>query len=122
MLVQAISPFPTMFSTLSKTEMINFVTFNLSSAKALNLVWSKILLYGVGLTDWNNFPRSFQDLHVVDLKSRTLYIAVTCICLSWVCMRKVCFESLFLGSGKLKFSFRNVKEVPRLSKIAKKHY
>ena len=28
LLVQAISPFPTLFSTLSKTEIIIFVTFN----------------------------------------------------------------------------------------------
>ena len=46
MLVQAISPFPTMFSTLSKTEIITFVTFNLSSANAFNLIWSKLFLCG----------------------------------------------------------------------------
>ena len=38
-----------MFSTLSKTEIIIFVTFNLSSANAYNLVWSKILSCGNGL-------------------------------------------------------------------------
>ena len=38
-----------MFSTLSKTEMTNFVTFNLSSANAFNLIWSKILSSGNGL-------------------------------------------------------------------------
>ena len=38
-----------MFSTLSKTEIITFVTFNLSSANAFSLVWSKILLCGNGL-------------------------------------------------------------------------
>ena len=54
LLVQAISPFPTMFSTLSKTEIIIFVTFNLSSANAFNLVWSKILSSGNGLTLCNN--------------------------------------------------------------------
>ena len=43
LLVQAISPFPTMFSTISKTEIIIFLTFSLSSANAFNLVWSKIL-------------------------------------------------------------------------------
>ena len=37
-LVQAISPFPTMFSTLSKREISIFVTFNLSSANAFSLV------------------------------------------------------------------------------------
>ena len=47
--VQAISPFLTMFSTLSKTEIIIFVISNLSSANAFNLVWSKILLCGKGL-------------------------------------------------------------------------
>ena len=41
--LRAISPFPTMFSTLSKTEIIIFVTFNFSSANAFTLVWSKIL-------------------------------------------------------------------------------
>ena len=46
LLVQAISPFPTMFSTLSKTEITVFVTFNLSSANAFNLLWSKFFLCG----------------------------------------------------------------------------
>ena len=49
LLIQAISPFRTMFSTLSKTKIIFFVTLNLSSANGLNLVWSKILLCGNGL-------------------------------------------------------------------------
>ena len=39
-LVQTISPFPTMFSTLSYTEITIFVTFNLSSAKLMLSVWS----------------------------------------------------------------------------------
>ena len=46
LLVQAIFPFPTMFCSLSKTEIIISVTFNLSSANAFNLVWSKILSCG----------------------------------------------------------------------------
>ena len=50
LLVQAISPFPTIFSTLSKTEIIIFVTFNLSSANAFNLDWFKILSCGNGLS------------------------------------------------------------------------
>ena len=48
---EAISPFPTTFSTLSKTEIIIFVTYNLSSANAIKLVWSKILSCGNGLKD-----------------------------------------------------------------------
>ena len=48
-LVQAMSPFPTMSSTLSKREIIIFVTFNFLSANAFNLVWSKILLSGYGI-------------------------------------------------------------------------
>ena len=48
LLVQAISPFPTMFYTLSKTEIIIFVKFNLLSANAFNLVWSKVLSCGNG--------------------------------------------------------------------------
>ena len=48
LLVQAISPFPTMFSTLSKTEIIIFVTFNLSSA--ISYIWSgsKFCCAGMG--------------------------------------------------------------------------
>ena len=38
-----------MFSTVSKTELIIFVTFNLSSANAFNLDRSKILSSGNGL-------------------------------------------------------------------------
>ena len=49
LLVQTISPFPTMFSTLSKTEIIVFVTFNLSFANTFNVVRSKILSSGNGL-------------------------------------------------------------------------
>ena len=56
LLVQAISPFPTMFSTLSKTEIIIFVTFNLSSANALNLVRPKILSCGKGLILYQTNP------------------------------------------------------------------
>ena len=37
-------PFPTVFSTLSKREIIIFATLNLSSANAFNLVTSKILV------------------------------------------------------------------------------
>ena len=46
----AIFPLSTMFSTLSKKEIIIFVSFNLSSANAFNLIWSKILSCGNGLT------------------------------------------------------------------------
>ena len=51
LLLQAISHFPTMFSTLSKAEIIIFVTFNLSSAN-FNLIWSKILSCGNGIKDF----------------------------------------------------------------------
>ena len=49
----AFSSFPTVFSTLSKREIVILVTFNLSSADAFNLVMSKILLFGKGLS---HFP------------------------------------------------------------------
>ena len=55
LLVQAISPFPTMFSTLSKTKFFKDTMFStpfllyLASANAYNLLWSKILLCGNGL-------------------------------------------------------------------------
>ena len=58
LLVQAISPFPTMFFTLSKAEIIIFVTFNLSPTNAFNLVWSKILSCGNGLDLFFLFQRT----------------------------------------------------------------
>ena len=48
LLEQAISPFPTMFSTLSKTEIIIFVTFNLLSANALICPGVKFCCVGMG--------------------------------------------------------------------------
>ena len=48
LLVQAISPIPTMFSTLSKIEIIIFVTFFLSSAYAFNLVCPKFCHVAMG--------------------------------------------------------------------------
>ena len=60
LLVQAISPFSTMFSTLSKTEIVIFVTFNLLSANAFNLVWSKILSCGNGLTVYNSVSNFYN--------------------------------------------------------------
>ena len=64
LLLEAISPFPTMFSTLSKTEIINFLTFNLSSANAFNLDSSKILSFGKELrTGIWDFVIIFQVFH-----------------------------------------------------------
>ena len=42
----AFSPFPTMFSTLSRTKIMIVATFNLSSANAFNLDQSRILSFG----------------------------------------------------------------------------
>ena len=44
-----------MFSTLSKTNFSNLATFELSSANALNLDKSKILLFGNELKDFKNY-------------------------------------------------------------------
>ena len=44
------------FFTLSGREIIILVTFNLSSANALNLVTSEILLFGTGLTHYHTMP------------------------------------------------------------------
>ena len=52
------------FSTLSKTNIIIFVTFNLSSADAFNLVWSKILSCGNGLS--HKMPY-YEIHHNIDL-------------------------------------------------------
>ena len=59
----AFSPFPTVFSALSKREIVTLATFDLSSANALNLVMSKILSFVKGLNclhfsvnTFNSFP------------------------------------------------------------------
>ena len=39
-----------MFSILSRTNFANWITFNLSSANAFSLDWSKIFLFGKELT------------------------------------------------------------------------
>ena len=50
-----------MFSTISKTEIIIWATFILSSANAFNLVMSKILSYGKELTQSAEAP---SDIHL----------------------------------------------------------
>ena len=47
----AFSPFPTMFSTQSKTKIIIWASFILLSANTFNVVTSKILSFGKELTD-----------------------------------------------------------------------
>ena len=42
------SPFATVFSTLSKREIVILAKFNLSSANAFNLALSKLLSFGNG--------------------------------------------------------------------------
>ena len=93
LLVQAITPFPSMFSTLSKTEIIIFLTFNLSSANAFNLVWSKILSCGNGLknkcrftntktisSDFSNIVLRFTN--AIKLKKKMPVGWFVCFCLS----------------------------------------
>ena len=46
----AFSPFPMMFSPLSKREISILATLNLSSASAFSLVAGEILLFGKGFT------------------------------------------------------------------------
>ena len=62
-----ISPFPAMFSTLSETNFAILATFKFSSANALNLDESKILLCGKELTlsQMTNF-RLFQNDEFAD--------------------------------------------------------
>ena len=52
MLVTSIFPLTTVFSTLSRREIIILQTFDLSSANALNLVKSKNLPFGKELKEW----------------------------------------------------------------------
>ena len=64
--VQGISPLPIMFSVLSKTKIIIFVTFNLSFANAFNLVWSKFFSCGNGLTVYQQ--QIFRLLQIAEEK------------------------------------------------------
>ena len=61
----AFSPFLTVFSTLSNTEILILAAFNLSSANALNLLQSRKLSFDKGLTHYQttNF-RLFQTERV----------------------------------------------------------
>ena len=52
--VPAFSPFPTMLSTLPKIDFNFWVTFILLSANTSSFDWSRILLFGKGLTLLNN--------------------------------------------------------------------
>ena len=61
MLVTAFPPFPTMFSNLSKTNFKFWVTFILSSANALNLDQSKLLLFGKELRHVHSIRHSKTD-------------------------------------------------------------
>ena len=47
----ALSSFPTVFLSLLQREIIILAMFNLSSANTFNLVMSKNLLFGKGLTN-----------------------------------------------------------------------
>ena len=68
--------FPTMFSTLLKTEMIFYVTFILSSANAFNLDKVRFLSSGNGLTlsQTTNFRR-FQTERVQTTISNSMKTA-----------------------------------------------
>ena len=57
----AFPPFPTMFSTLSLTEIIILATYNLSSASAFNLVLSKNLLLDKVFNPKNEFLRTVWE-------------------------------------------------------------
>ena len=63
----AFSPFPTMFSALSKTEITILTTFYLSSANAFNLDLTKILSFGKELmTMWKKaFQNVFEKVKMI---------------------------------------------------------
>ena len=63
MLVTRFSPFPTMFSTLSKREIIILATSNFTSANAFNFVQSKILSFGKELTIKCNSVKQQLNFH-----------------------------------------------------------
>ena len=61
----AFSPFPTMCSTISKTQIITLATFTLSSANAFNLVKSKISLFRKELRVFlNPFLHMYSFYHI----------------------------------------------------------
>ena len=76
------SPFPKMFSTLPKTNFNFSVTFILSSANALKLDQSKILLFGKGL-------KAFADDNV------NMMISVYNRAENTVGKKKILFTSIF---------------------------
>ena len=56
MLVNSISPFPTKFTTLSKSEVVVLATSNLLFANAFNVVKAKILSFGTDLILYHTIP------------------------------------------------------------------
>ena len=60
-----------MFAFPSEREIVNLAMFNLLSANTFNLVRSKILLFGKGLSDENVNPTSLLLLGLHKLKSLT---------------------------------------------------
>ena len=63
-----LSPFLTMFSTLSKTGMIILETMNLSSANALNLVKARNLSFGQELIQLYGHTHFLAILYFYDLE------------------------------------------------------
>ena len=86
------SPFPTMFSTLSKTN-INFsVTFILSSAKAFNLDQSEILSFG---KEFNLYHTNGNNIVEEDIKKH------------YGKKRKICHEYFSQLHKNVCYSFKN---------------
>ena len=88
----AFSPFPTMFSILSKTWIIILATMNLSSANAFNLVKAKILSFGKWVKLLFPRPLFYQPF------LRTFFITQYRILMI---PREKAFENVFLEKKKM---------------------
>ena len=90
----AFSPFPTMFSALSKTKIIIYVTFILSSANAFNLDKVKFLLFGKGLNQ-------FHLRVLVNLKHFTCWQNFRLAQIEKICRRQhKCHSNIWICFGK----------------------
>ena len=90
-----------MFSSLSRTNFAIWITFNLSSANALNLDWSKILSFGTGLSKTSNVNIHRTDvLQVNPFPSKPWFLRVCRKSL----LKTLCEKEKLLAMSNFSFS------------------
>ena len=92
MLVTGIfSFFPTMFSALSRSEIIILTTFDMSLANDFNFVTSKIMSFGKGLS-----CKALFKVHLLAVQIKTRLHKLCSLILGLQCpIRYFCFQSKF---------------------------